>query len=197
MRKVDQLTAQYMTESAMRIEICYEKRELREINLEIQGACAHFPSTSNSREIAYKKIFSNGAPKTIPFIRKSDAHLAKLEALKNLLLAELTKQKQLIPFPSFLAEPVHVLVLIAHKPGRWDSHNTAKPIGDWLEDVGIINDDCDAEISCFKKSLIPGSTNLGVTTVKIRRLDEVINEIAIFSRSKRFELVRATGTVKT
>jgi len=54
-----------------------------------------------------------------------------------------------------------------------DSHNYTKPIGDWLEEVGIIRDDRDAQIHCYKKADYKDLfvDNLGSTTIEVVNFD--------------------------
>lgn len=126
------------------------------------GPAAHFPSTSNDKEIGFRFLgraapggggitirTSRGIQRVAPFIKRSEKALARLEAASTLF----RQQTIGAPFPlSFGARPVHVTILLAEQPGRWDSHNAAKPIADWLEEVGVIDDDSRAEVQTAKKS---------------------------------------------
>lgn len=109
-----------------------------------------FPSTSNNREIGYRWTFRDGQRVKVPFLMKNKQQLKALETISQLYGIALMENHMLVS-PS-LTGKVTVLVLLAKKGGRWDSHNASKSIGDWLEDVGIIENDTDAEILCFKKA---------------------------------------------
>lgn len=116
--------------------------ELAGIWIEFAGPLARIPSSSNAHIIrqAGKRRFVGRSTTTL-----------------NRLQAATWKYRQALigiseNAPSFLDTPVLVTVLLADKPGRWDDHNCAKFIGDWLQDVGIINDDQNAVINCYKKS---------------------------------------------
>ena len=71
--------------------------------------------------------------------------------------------------PSFGDSLVSVNAFLAHKPRRWDSHNLGKELADWLESIGLINDDSQAEVDCRKK-------------VEYTTVDNHSSNIFIFSR---------------
>jgi hypothetical protein len=117
------------------------------IEITLTGPAACFPSTSNGREIAFKRGGRYGS--STPFLRRSSSTHARLNAITRLF------NDACGPGRSFHDTPVHVLCLLA-KPGvRFDSHNYAKPIGDWLQAVGLIDDDTRAEIFCVKAHEYP------------------------------------------
>lgn len=71
------------------------------------------------------------------------------------------------------ASPIYVQVLLPDRPGVWDSHNYSKPIGDWLEDIGVIENDSRAIIHCYKRSIFPViGADVGMTSIIIFRLTE-------------------------
>ena len=116
--------------------------------IELYGDAALFPSTSNSKQIYYNK--KTGAR----FVGKSHGAKNQLDLISAVFLQEILTRYTL-PIPSFGKFPIHVLALLAERPGRWDSHNFSKPIGDWLQSTGIIDDDTFAEIVCVKKDDYP------------------------------------------
>lgn len=59
---------------------------------------------------------------------------------------------------------VCVDVYCGHRAGRWDSHNSPKFVGDWLQKLGIIGDDSNAEILPYKKSDYLDDKDLLATT---------------------------------
>lgn len=128
------------------------ERELEAVWIELSGSIASFPSTSNSREVGYHWTRTKtGQREKLPYIRKSRSQLARLEAATWHYRAALNRSSE-PPALSFGSTRVHVLALLAHRPGRFDSHNMSKPIGDWLEAIGLIENDTNAEIDCRKKS---------------------------------------------
>lgn len=108
--------------------------------IELAGDLAQIPSKSNSKEIGRKRVGN----KLIPIIRNSDSVIARCEALKQVYVARCLDQGD--PLRSFGDRQVHVQVWLADAKGRWDSHNTTKAIGDFLEDAGIVNNDSNATI---------------------------------------------------
>lgn len=122
-----------------------EAGELASIWIEFAGPLANIPSSSNThviRQAGNKR-----------FVGRSSTTLDRLQAATWKYRGALMETGE--NAPSFLDTPVLVTALIAHKPGRWDDHNCTKFIGDWLQDVGIINDDQNAVINCYKKSRFP------------------------------------------
>lgn len=116
--------------------------------IELRGDAALFPSTSNSRQIYLNR--KTGAR----FIGKSSSAKEQLDLISALFLQEIISRYNL-PVPSFGEFPIHVLALLADRPGKYDSHNYSKPIGDWIQSTGIIDDDTYAEILCVKKKDYP------------------------------------------
>lgn len=121
------------------------------LKITLRGDAAIFPSTSNSRDIGYKWGTSRktGRRTKLPFIRKSKFQTDRL-ALITAAYAEAVVSEGVMP-PAFNDEPVTVFCVLARAANRFDSHNFSKPIGDWLQSVGVINDDSRAEIFCIKR----------------------------------------------
>lgn len=113
--------------------------------LETKGI--YFPSTSNSKQIGQKWMISGGKRYKQPFIMKSQAHRSILNELTALYIRECAINSLK---PQFDGETT-IIVLLGKRPGRWDSHNFSKSIGDWLQEMNIIEDDSKAEILCFKR----------------------------------------------
>lgn len=112
--------------------------------IEFAGIAARLPSISNSK----RAFMPKGA--RFPIITHSAENKGRMAAMTDLYLEALLKEGS--PLISFGNTPIHVLVLLADRPSRWDSHNFSKTIGDWLTAVGVTDDDKYAEIHCFKKS---------------------------------------------
>lgn len=130
------------------VEVLKWRGVLCALVIELHGDAALFPSTSNSKQIYYNK--SSGAR----FIGKSSTASDRLKLISAVFLQEIMTRYGL-PVPSFGEFPIHVLALLTDRPGKYDSHNYSKPIGDWLQSTGIIDDDTQAEILCLKKSDYP------------------------------------------
>ena len=77
-----------------------------------------------------------------------------------------------LPVPSFGQVPVHVLALLSDRTGKFDSHNYSKPIGDWLQHTGIIDDDTYAEILCVKKSDYPQGQLVNINAHQTRLIQD-------------------------
>ena len=122
---------------------------LQLVDISLSGKLAVFPSTSNNREIGYR----NYRTRSKPFIRKSKSQLERLEAAKIAYVNHFFSQSLLLP--RFNNALVIVSVFLCSGRGIRDSHNYSKPIGDWLEDIGLIDNDKDAEIHCYKQSDYP------------------------------------------
>lgn len=135
--------------------------------IELHGNAALFPSTSNSKQIYFNKKTGSR------FVGKSHDARKRLDLISALFLQEIVTRYNL-PIPSFGEFPIHVLALLADRPGRWDSHNYSKPIGDWLQSTGIIDDDTSAEIHCVKKSDFP-QPNVEASWIALHRDDPKVS----------------------
>lgn len=127
--------------------------------VEFGGAAGQIPSTSNSRMIRQTRLKTG---KVVPMLMRKPAHQEKLNLLSKLYYLAWAEKKEAPP--RFEETNVFVLAQLGTRPGRWDSHNMSKPIGDWLQDVELINDDARAEILCIKKKDYPGMTVAPNTT---------------------------------
>lgn len=137
--------------------------------IEFGGDAANIPSVSNARQIAW--CIAKGGKKR-PIIRKTSNTIGRLEAMSHLFTEAVVKEG--IGIPSFGETEVQVTALLAKRGGRWDSHNATKAIGDWLESVGILHDDQQAEIFTVKKSDYFDDTEiLGTTQLIIQPKQQV------------------------
>ena len=137
------------------------------------------PSTSNNRTIGR-------TPRGRPFLMKNLKHQSMLNHLSQELKA--TCLKEGITHLSFKNDEVFVLALFPAKNRIWDSHNMSKALGDWLEDVRIIENDSKAEIICLKKqdyAVFPKETTdifiikRGFTAKLIGKLIDDIEQITV------------------
>lgn len=112
------------------------------IRITFTGPAAKLPSTSNSKQI-YK---CRGRTK----IGNTSSNIARLRAMTDLYIRACASAGQ---YPPQLGnKKVHVTVALAANKRKHDSHNYSKTVGDWLETINLIEDDCNAQIFCLKKS---------------------------------------------
>lgn len=124
----------------------YEHNNAKSLMLELNNI--YFPSTTNSRTIGQKWVISNGRRFKKPFLMKNEGQQAALNEITALYIQQCAKHSVKPQFDGLTT----IIVLLGHRSGKWDSHNYSKSIGDWLQSVGIIEDDSLAEILCFKRS---------------------------------------------
>lgn len=166
---------------------------LEAIQIKFGGPLAELPS-ANRHEIAAKKVRNakTGKVSVIRFSKKTNAQLAKLQVMST-LYALATARAGIYPPPTFGAEKVHILVLAsngARGRRKWDVENVLKYTSDWLEDVGVIDDDSQAEPHPFKAQ--DYGREQGETTIFIIRRDlgrEFAERWIVFAE----ELVRQGG----
>lgn len=132
--------------------------------IELYGEAAIIPSVSNSRMIAMNRRTGSR------FIAKNHQHRQKLDLMTQAYTMALLQAK--IQPPTFEDRFVYCLVILAKMPYRHDSHNYAKTVGDWLEAIGLIENDSRAEIDCRKAPDYPEWCNTRTTTIYI--LDDLI-----------------------
>lgn len=120
------------------------------VHIEFTGEVTHFPSTSNDRQIFYRHYVDKfGRKKSMPFNGRSISSQIKLKAMKELFGTAILNSGHSLP--CFLDERVRITGLFAAKSGRWDVHNQIKPMCDWIQDVGLINDDANARVLAERK----------------------------------------------
>lgn len=155
--------------SSCRVLVYKAEQGMHGVHIEFSGPLAHFPSTSNSREIRWMN--QPGGTRR-PFISKSSYQRAHLEAATRAYTQALIDGGHFLP--SFGSEPVSVMALFADKKGRWDSHNQTKPLGDWLEEIGLITDDAHADIDCKKqKSFSESLAEMARTLIVVQPFSQV------------------------
>lgn len=135
------------------------------IRIDFTGPVGRFPSNYYSTGTRY----TNG--RKVPFVKKTP------EAIQRFKLAEdLYNQKKLALKDrniGFGIIPVYVHVMLANDPHLRDSHNQAKFVGDWLELIGLIDNDRYAQICCFKRSDYPEVKQCQTTSITIMPLDRI------------------------
>lgn len=132
------------------------------MRIEFTGDLGRLPSTSNSKRIVYPKtnrvVTRHGQIFYGRFSTPRIAHSAKYSEKSKCLLsafhAEAIRAKLKSPvFPDkTLVQVFAVLTRIAHV---FDSHNFCKPIGDFLQNAGVICNDKWLQIFCVKQSDYP------------------------------------------
>lgn len=130
----------------------FENETLMGLSIHLYGPIAALPSC-NTKDIGKRYVTNKrtGRRTLVPLQRKSDRQLAYLSALTSLYAAELLKN-QVYPPPTF-GDRLVTLTLIASEAGRrgrWDSSNLIKFLSDWLEDVGLVEDDHRVEAHGYK-----------------------------------------------
>jgi len=149
--------------------------------IELTGPYAFFPSTSNSKAIRFKRY--NGAQfykrgKLIPYIGSNSSHLAKLKEMSLMYVAGCLDAG--IAPPSFHDTPVHCIALLARPKGIWDVHNATKPIGDWLQGVGVVTNDKSLEIWPVDISRYDMFTNKQISRLLIQPTESISIEVESF-----------------
>lgn len=126
------------------------KEGLLGVHISFTGPLAHFPSTSNGREIRWRHFRDkHGQKRTVPYNGRSKSQLVRLKAASLRFTQTLANSGHQLP--CFLDERVRITGLFAAKAGRWDVHNQIKPMCDWIQDLGIINDDANARANAERK----------------------------------------------
>lgn len=108
---------------------------LKTLKIALTGELARIPSTTNNKRLSYNRalgrtIISNNSRHTSILARLTDAYF---RALFQLGLSRLSC--------TFADTPVHVSLIAGSINDRCDSHNLSKALCDWLEDVGIVEND--------------------------------------------------------
>jgi hypothetical protein len=119
----------------------------------IHGPAAKIPSTSNSRLTYFPKagivadlrngnikgaLLKLGSYRVISM--KAPAHEEHLEALRE-LWDEMSPEKGRYAMGESAENRLFVQIFLPKVLNRGDSHNYSKPIMDWLQDVGVIEND--------------------------------------------------------
>lgn len=138
------------------------------LRIDLSGSLSAIPST-NRRVIARGRL-----------IRCPKAQ-AKLNAMTRLFINATASDPDSVRFGD---EPIHVTLVcgeryskIGSRIGRWDSHNLPKMLCDWLETVGIVNDDSRAEVTVVKRKDYFGDAQ-PITTIIIQPYEMVKPQLA-------------------
>ncbi len=148
--------------------------------IQFAGLLANPPNKSNDHAIAYG---STKTGKRCIRIKRGVKTEAKMAAMRDLYIAALI-DKGIMP-PAFDC-PVHVWIYLSQAASRQDSHNTPKAIGDWLEMVGIVENDKHAQIWPFRVRDYPQLQNdLSVLRIEVQpqeQLTGVLERVILESR---------------
>lgn len=156
--------------SSCRVLVFKGKEGYLGVHIEFTGELTHFPSTSNDRQIFYRHYIDKrtGQRKCAPFNGRSVESQVKLRAMKEMFARAILSSGHSLP--CFLDERVRITGLFAAKAGRWDVHNQIKPMCDWVQDIGMINDDVHARAMAERKDDWPQAYPdwAGTTTIIIQ-----------------------------
>lgn len=161
-----------MDRSRCFVEISEGDEGLAAVRINFSGLLSKIPRKSNSARI-YKR--RDGTQ----FVGHDPQVTGQLRAMVSLYRRAVMTGDYM---PSFGAERVHVHVWLANRNGRWDSHNTPKAIGDFLEEIKLINNDDQAQIWAGKKDLIVDEANSS-TEILVVKWDHACKQIAAFNQS--------------
>lgn len=178
-KQTDFSAAQYqeihriISESTCSLAAYRDKRtgQMLGIHINFTGELAHFPSTSNDRQIFYRTYTDKlGRKRSAPFNGRSVTAQMRLAAAKEQFLQAVANSGY--ELPCFFDARVRIVGLFAQKSGRWDVHNQIKPMCDWIQDVGIITDDVNARVLAERKDDWPQAYPDYQTTTTILILPE-------------------------
>lgn len=131
----------------------------------LTGAASKIPAKSNDQRVFSMKKRNpiTGKVQAWNAIRPSTSVAAQMDALRDLYTRACCSAG--MPLIRLGTAPSFVLVKLAQRRGRWDSHNTCKAVGDFLQDAGIIDDDCFLDI--FASRYVAPSQAENVTEIFI------------------------------
>lgn len=191
--------------SSMKIEVkkALEDGEPTHIVITVAGPAARVPSTTNSRLNMFPKVgilkllgeIENGQGQPRILARKAaetlkrthvaatinPEHKVRLEALKRLY--EALAQKPLKPIKCNKDNRWLVTLHLHEDLHRVDSHNLTKPVCDWLQDVGLIEND--KHVDCFPTRNVDLNEVVqekGKFYVALRRTEDVSAEVEALAR---------------
>ena len=136
------------------------------VTIEFAGDLANLPSKSNDKMILWKQRRIMNSPKS----------QAKVALMTNAYTTALMDMGELAP--TFHDAAVHVTALLSSRMKRQDSHNACKVVGDWLEKIGLIDNDKHAQIFAMRRSDYSGlSKESDSTCITVQLLSAVQNVI--------------------
>lgn len=165
--------------SKLEVAFWYDQTEIKAFYMTLKGAVANIPSVSNNRQmyastdklsellqcivrnprnayfLAKKALYE--AKKIRPRIATNPDHAARLKALTVLYEAETKKQRPRLPVSK--ETPWAFVCFLSSESARTDSHNIPKALCDWMERVGLIENDLYIDLSCWRKKNL-GSAEL-------------------------------------
>ena len=120
------------------------------VTIEFAGPVANLPSKGNGKTIApyigSARFFRPGRGR---IVNSKDSHKREKDITQHYTVA-LMDMGEIAP--TFHEAKVHVTAILSTRMNRQDSHNAPKFIGDWLEKVGIVNNDKQAQIWALRRS---------------------------------------------
>lgn len=112
-----------------------------------------------------------------PFVATDPKVTAQCRAMASLYRGAVADEGYV---PRFRGEKVHVQVWLANRAGIWDSHNTPKAIGDFLQEVKLVDNDTSAQIWAIKKDFIV-SERESTTEIMVVKWDYICTQVASFN----------------
>ena len=140
------------------------------VRIVFSGLLSKVPRKSNGAVIHRRK---DGKP----FVSTDPKVTAQCRAMASLYRAGVA---DLGYVPRFRQEKVHVQVWLANRAGIWDSHNTPKAIGDFLQEVKLVDNDTNAQIWAMKKDYIVTERE-STTEIMVVKWDYGCTKIAAFN----------------
>jgi hypothetical protein len=148
------------------------------VRLDLYDDLSALPS-NNKKDIGYRRTRRGMKP----FVKHTSATRTYFGEL-TVRFKTLTNLIQ--PLTWFGADPVHILIICGerydkrgHRIGRWDAHNMGKFVVDWLQEVGVINDDSNAEVQMVKRREYYGNRDAH-TSIIIQQKKKVQEELERF-----------------
>ena len=137
-------------ESSCQLNLARRGDELHSCLISFSGELQMFPSTSNMKRTYVKKVHTKkGKDVQIGGLRTDPDAQIRLEAFKHLYF-EALRSKGLSTL-TFGKTPVHISLALPKRSRAYDSHNYPKPVCDWLQAVGLIENDSRAQCWPLKR----------------------------------------------
>jgi hypothetical protein len=146
------------------------KESIKAFYMKIEGKAANIPSVGNNRVLStntseikkciysllkhpkHTRYLATQALKHIenikPSMRKHGGHCARLKALTVLYRQEVIKPVRL---PCTKEIPWSFHCYVSSFSNRTDSHNIPKALCDWMEEIGLIDNDLYIDLACYRK----------------------------------------------
>lgn len=152
------------------------------VRLDLYDDLSALPS-NNRKDIGYKRTWRG----LRPFVKHTSSTRQFFGEL-TIRFRSLTNLVQ--PLTWFGADPVHILIICGERYdkrgrriGRWDAHNMGKFVVDWLQEIGVITDDSNAEVQMVKRREYYGNLDAH-TSIIIQHKKKVQSELERFVRGQ-------------